>query len=211
MPVCECTQMCSSKREKKWSQTTSCLAVLIWKTGKWWLFSHSSVLTLRNADSSRFESSSKPWVELPECQDGIRFKAYVLFSLRTTFGSLFRRGLAFIIRCLLTELLKSQGNLTLVNTSSTVFFSSHLVIYSTGLLELQSHQQQIQKQDLIWDLEQSCGFFWPGLLLCTDKDLARGSNLLIVVCWCSVFDLVSSNASRAVWLLSVQSILSATV
>lgn len=134
----------------------------------------------------------------------------VLLSLRTVFGSHFRRRLAFITRCLLIELLKSQGNLTLLALPPQVFFS-HVVIYSTGLLELKSHQQQIHKQDLIWDLEQSCSFFWPGLLLCTDKDLAGGSNLLTGVSWYSVWlDLVSSNTSRAVWLLSVQGILSAT-
>lgn len=33
-----------------------------------------SVLTLRSVESSHFESSSKPWAELPKCQDDIRFK-----------------------------------------------------------------------------------------------------------------------------------------
>lgn len=167
-----------------------------------------SVLTLRSVESSHFESSSKPWAELPKCQDDIRFKwlCVVLvklllqvsetFSLKTMFGSCFRWRLVFITRCLPHRARQIPGEPNAVNTTSTAFFS-HVVIYSTELLELKSCQWQSQKWDLIWD------FFWPGLCrvgICAGKDLAGVSSLLVGMSWCSVwFNSVSSATSPAGW------------
>lgn len=79
---------------------TSCLPMLTLADRQMMIL--SSVPTLRSVESSHFESSSKPWAELPKRQDDISFKwlRVVLiklllqvseaFSLKTLFGSGFR-------------------------------------------------------------------------------------------------------------------------